>query len=109
MSKSITLSEEESNEIVEMMKENQKGAPKQQPQTSKEVKKEQKNVKQQYNQIKKLLKSRSKTELIELVWTYGVELNSMQHAAQILLEENKQLKARLGVESEDEKISQEND
>ena len=107
MSESIKLSEKESDEIAKMMQANQaegaykskgKGArrqkakkPKQAP-LSEEQAAAQSQAEDAYRQVKKLLKLRTKNELIEIVWSYGAQLQEMQHVAQLLLEENKELK-----------------
>ena len=104
---SVKLSEEETNDVVEVLKSRQKGAKRnpKNPYKSKsrgerksksskpqEVQDAQAEVKKAFNEMKKLLKPRSKHELIELIWTYGAQLQEMQQVAQMLLEENKQLK-----------------
>lgn len=83
MSKSIELSREESLEIADMMnslKDPQEG------QDSEDA------FKSAFLQLKKVLKRRSKQELIVIVWTYANELTQLQYVAQQLLEENKKLK-----------------
>lgn len=108
MSDAIELSEEESKEIEKMMEANKaegaykatgKGGrrvkakkPKQNKNISKEQLEAQGQAEDAYRQVKKLLKLRTKNELIEIVWSYGAQLQEMQHVAQLLLEENKQLK-----------------
>ena len=51
-----------------------------------------KEAQQAFNGIKKLLKLRTKTELIELVWNYSVQITDLQNISKQLLEENKTLK-----------------
>lgn len=107
MNDSITLSEQETADVVEVLKSRQPGSkrnpknPYKKTQRSKgnkkssqpqEVQDAQAEVKKAFEQMKKLLKPRSKHELIELIWTYGAQLQEMQRVAQMLLEENKQLK-----------------
>lgn len=92
----ITLSEEETKEIEKVLKERQKGAK--QPKEDPKVVKAKKEARESFLHIKKVLKSYTKNQLIELVWTYGVEIHNMQNAAQVLFEENEELKKQLGVE-----------
>lgn len=49
-------------------------------------------IKKSFGNLKKLLKVKSKSELIEIIWTYGIQLQEMQRVAQMLFEENKELK-----------------
>lgn len=107
MTESVKLSEQETSDVVEVLKSHQPGArkaaknPYKKQQRSKgrkksskpqEVQDAQAEVKKAFEQMKKLLKNRSKHELIELIWSYGAQLQEMQFVAQQLLEENKQLK-----------------
>jgi len=109
----IQLSAEETKEIQGMMKENAKKAKmggvrkkskKAAPQKSKKKKSNvEADIESAYRQMKKILKVRTKSDLIEIIWTYGVQLREMQHALQVLLEENKELKGNEAVqESENE-------
>lgn len=110
MSESIKLDEQETADVVEVLKSRQKGAkrrPKNPYKTKtrnerksksskpQEVQDAEKEIKQAFDQMKKLLKPRSKHELIEIIWTYGAQLQEMQRVAQMLLEENKKLKGEL--------------
>lgn len=103
----IQLSEQETADVVEVLKSRQSGSkkspknPYKKSQRQKHNKKSSKpehvqqaeaEVKKAFNDMKKLLKNRSKHELIELIWSYGAQLQEMQFVAQQLLEENKQLK-----------------
>lgn len=103
MQEPIELSAEETKEINKMMKENAKNAKKyknaEKASDDKQVRKE---VQEAFNGMKRLLKSRSKSELIEIIWNYGANLQEMQRVAQILLEENKELKVQLGLEESEE-------
>ena len=107
MSERIKMDEQETADVVEVLKSRQKGAkrkPKNPYKTKsrserksksskpQEVQNAQAEIKQAFDQMKKLLKPRSKHELIELIWTYGAQLQEMQRVAQMLLEENKKLK-----------------
>ena len=109
MNDSIKLDEQETADVVEVLRSRQKGAkrnpknpyktkPRKKRDSNKktskpqEVEKAQEEIKQAFDQMKKLLKPRSKHELIELIWTYGAQLQEMQRVAQMLLEENKKLK-----------------
>jgi len=51
-----------------------------------------KEAQQAFNGIKKLLKLRTKSELINLVWNYSVQITDLQNISKQLLEENKTLK-----------------
>jgi hypothetical protein len=107
MSESIKLDEQETADVVEVLKSRQAGSKKSpknpykkdqrqknynKSSKPKQVQDAQAEVKKAFNEMKKLLKPRSKHELIELIWTYGAQLQEMQFAAQQLLEENKKLK-----------------
>jgi len=81
----LQLSEEETKIINEMMEDNKKTI---------EAEQAEKTVDECYKSMKKLLKMRSKTELIEVVWNYGIQLRSMQHALQVMLDENAELKTQ---------------
>ena len=85
----IQLDEEETLEIQKMLSENEKQLPTKK--TEEQIKVEQAS-KEAFKELKRTLKARSKTELIELIWHYGIQLQQMQHISQILLEENKELK-----------------
>lgn len=102
MSNSRELSLEESQEINEMMKDNasksklkSKSKSRQPPKKSKARQKADLQVEEAYKSMKKILKLRSKKELIEIVWNYGVQLREFQNVCQQLLEENKALKSIL--------------
>lgn len=98
----IKLSKSETQNIEQVMKSRSKSKPQKPKSKSKphrnrtskpdEVMEAQQTAQEAFSAMKKLLKPRSKSELIELVWTYGVQLQQLQHACQILLEENKELK-----------------
>lgn len=61
--------------------------------TEKEIKDTAMEVaKEQYRRLKKILKGKSKSELINLVVTYASDLQEVRGMAQQLLEENKKLK-----------------
>lgn len=49
-----------------------------------------------YRQMKKLLKLRSKSQLIEVVWQYGLQIKELQHMLQLAIEDNKKLESLLG-------------
>jgi len=94
MSNSRELSLEESQEINEMMKDNaSKYKSRQPPKKTKARQKADLQVEEAYKSMKKILKLRSKKELIEIVWNYGVQLREFQNVCQQLLEENKALKS----------------
>jgi len=59
----------------------------------------QKEMQKQFNMFKKRFKMRSKSELVAILWTQGIEFRKLQEIAQELYEENKELKA----ESQDQK------
>lgn len=84
------LSLEESQEINEMMKQNQRQSK---PKKSAKRIKADEEVDNAYKAMKKLLKMRTKSELIEIVWSYGVQLREFQEVCKQLLEENESLKA----------------
>lgn len=107
MSESIKLDQEETSNVVEVLKSRRAGSKKQpknpykkgtrkkdysKSSKPKQVQDAQAEVQKAFNEMKKLLKPRSKHELIELIWTYGAQLQEMQTVAQMLLEENKELK-----------------
>ena len=94
----IKLSEEETKEIEKVLIDNKKRADNSNP----EVIKAKKEAREAFLGIKKLLKQRNKNELIEMIWNYGTEFQSLQHAAQVLFEENQELKKQLGVEDVEE-------
>lgn len=109
MSESVKLNKQETADVVEVLKSRQAGSKKQpknrykkqqrqkdykKSSKPKEVQDAQAAVKDAFNEMKKLLKPRSKHELIELIWTYGAQLQEMQRVAQMLLEENKELKSQ---------------
>lgn len=54
-----------------------------------------KEVDDAYRAMKKLLKLRSKSELIEVVWTYGLQIKEMQHMLQLAIEDNKSLEEKV--------------
>jgi hypothetical protein len=72
--------------------------PKAQEPTEEEKKQALKDVKEQAQYLKKRLKMMSKSQLITLVINYASDLQEMQQVAQMLFEENKELKG----ESKDE-------
>lgn len=57
-----------------------------------EVDQELKNVKEICKQLKKTLKVRTKSQLIEIIIAYSSDLQEMQNVAKQLFEENKALK-----------------
>jgi len=77
------LSEEETDDIAAIMKSNKES--KQQQAATEEVE-------LQYGTLKRTLKAYSKSQLIEIIWAYGLQLQEIQSAATFLLEENKALK-----------------
>jgi len=97
----VKLSASETADVEKVLKSrSQKGSKEQKPKQSQrnktskpdEVVEAQAEATRAYKAMKKLLKPRTKTELIELLWTYGIQLQQMQHACQVLIEENKELK-----------------
>ena len=90
--KSIELSLEETKEIEQMMESNKLNSEVQNNEEPEDIKIAKKEMKKAFQEMKKILKLRSKGELIELVWTYGVQLQEMQRVAQQLFEENQKLK-----------------
>ena len=47
------------------------------------------------------MKPRTKSQLIDIIIAYSSDLTDMQNAAKVLLEENKELKAKLGIKGSD--------
>ena len=97
MTDAIQLTEEETKQINEMMADNAEQESVQELPINEEA---QAAIETAYKDMKKLLKRRSKNELVHVVWTYATQLQEMQRVAQILLEENKELKAQLGVSND---------
>lgn len=95
--KSKTLSLEESQEINRMMQDQEMKnnateyvqKPKK-PKSQKRLKADQ-EVDAAYKAMKKVLKLRSKSELIEVLWANGLQMRQFQGALKQLLDENKAL------------------
>jgi len=64
-------------------------------QTKEEYEAELAKVKEITRQLKKSLKQHSKSKLIEIIIAYASDLQELQQMAQLLLEDNKQMEARL--------------
>lgn len=90
MKDDIELTAEETKQINAMLNENAKSVEQEEVEQS---------VDEHYRAMKKLLKVRTKSQLIEIIWSYGMNLREMQEVAKILLEENTELKAQLLGES----------
>tara|TARA_R110002096_G_scaffold341568_1_gene534518 strand:+ start:92 stop:394 length:303 start_codon:yes stop_codon:yes gene_type:complete len=84
----LKLSQEETQIINDMMEDNKEKAEQEKKQQVFD------SVDQAYKHMKKLLKLKTKSQLIEIIWTYGLEARNMQHALQVMLEENKELKEK---------------
>ena len=93
MSRELSL--EESQEINKMMEQNknQSKTKVQKPKKSAKRIEADKEVDAAYKSMKKLLKLRSKKELIEVIWSYGIQLREFQEVCKQLLEENEAIKA----------------
>ena len=86
----IELSAEETQIVKEMMEDNADKAAQEQAEYG---------VKEAFRAMKKTLKTRSKSQLIDVIWQYASNLQEMQEVAKALLNDNKELLIRLEANS----------
>lgn len=102
----IQLSEEETKEIEAMMADNVAKAESEETKKTKseEQLKAEAEMAAAFKKMKRALKVHSKSQLIEIIWQYGINISEMQQVSQILLEENKMYKAKY---DEDQELTKE--